>query len=312
MKRFSLQTWMFLLVLAFCLAIIAIPLPYHHDSYLRAFDVKKRMLSDVNRDSAIVLLGGSSVAFGYNSPFLSEESKMQVINTGLLAGIGIKFMIEETFPFLQKGDILVFSPEYETLLCNTEGSYFTSLVYLGGMDYVKKMNGAQWRAFVQNTPNHIRSKIEYSIVKYFFPKKKSESIYRLSAFNPYGDFVPHWGKPHPPIHIENKTEKPQKPNKAFLSWLTNHLQELSEKDVHIVMLPPVLAKSAYYNKKDNIRTLDSLLRSSGFPFICPPSAMSYPDSLFYDTEYHLDSLGAAIHSEDLILLLRAHNIIHQD
>lgn len=312
MKRFSLQTWLFLLVLTFFLAVIAILLPFNHDSYLRAFDVKKGMLSDVKRDSAIVLMGGSSVAFGYNSPFLAEESKMQIINAGLLAGIGIKFMVEETFPFLKKGDILVFSPEYEILSCNSEGSYFTTLVYLGGMDYVKKMDVAQWRALIQNTPNYIRGKIEYSIVKYFLPHMKDKSIYRLSAFNPYGDFIPHWGKSHPPILIESKTEIPPKTNKAFLSWLTNELQEISEKGVHIVMLPPVLAQSAYNNQKGNIHTIDSLLRSSGIPFICHPSAMSYPDSLFYDTKYHLDSLGAAIHSKDLILLLRAHNIIHQD
>ena len=312
MKRFLLQICLFFIALTIILAIIAILLPYNNDSYIRAFDVKQSMLSDAERDSAIILVGGSSVAFGYNSPFLEEESRMPVINTGLLAGIGMKFMIEEISPLLKKGDILVLSPEYELFLSNPETSYFTTLVYLGGLDYVKKMNMSQRRAFIQYTPNYIRSEIEYSIVKYLLPQKGNESIYRLSAFNSNGDFVSHWGKPHPPVHIENKIEGFKAPNKAFLSWLSNELQQISERGIHIVMLPPVLAQSAYPNKRNLIHTLDSLLCDSGFPFICPPSVMSYPDSLYYDTEYHLDSLGAAIHSKDLIFLLREHNIIPRD
>lgn len=309
MKRFLIQICLFLIALAIVLGVATILLPYNSDSYIRAFDVKQSMLSDVERDSAIILVGGSSVAFGYNSPFLEKEAQIPVINTGLLAGIGIKFMIEEISPLLKKGDILVLSPEYELFLTNPENSYFTTLVYLGGLDYVKKMNMSQWRAFVQYTPNYIRSEIEYSIVRSVLPQKESESFYRLSSFNSNGDFVPHWGKPHPPVHIENKTESPKVPDKAFLSWLSNELLQISERGVHIVMLPPVLAQSAYKNKKDYIHTIDSLLRTMGFPFICPPSAMSYPDSLYYDTEYHLDSLGATLHSKDLVFLLREYNII---
>lgn len=101
---------------------------------------------------------------------------MPVINAGLHAGSGIKFMVEETFPLLREGDILILSPEYGTLSSNTEGKDFAALVYLGDMDYVKKMDGAQWSTFIQNTPNYIRGKIEYTLI-YVLLHKKNTTIY---------------------------------------------------------------------------------------------------------------------------------------
>lgn len=308
MKHFSLQIGIVLLVLVFCLSAIAFFLPYNPDNYFRAFGFKKNMLRDDNRESAIVLLGGSNVAFGFNSPLIEKESKMPVINAGLHAGSGIKFMVEETFPLLKKGDILVLAPEYETFLSNTVGSNFTTLVYLGNMDYAKKMNRTQWNAFIQNTPNYIRSKIEYTII-YVLLHKKNTSVYQCASFNSYGDVVAHYKLSHPLLHIGNKKEALRKPDSVFFIWFINELQELSNRGIHILMLPPVLAQTAYNNQKSNICIIDSMLHESGYSFICPPSAMAYPDSLFYDTKYHLDSLGAAIRSKDLIFLLRENNIL---
>lgn len=251
------------------------------------------------------------MAFGFNSPILEEKSKMPVINAGLHAGIGIKFMVEETFPLLRDGDILILTPEYETLSSNTEGKHFTTLVYLEGMDYVKKMNRTQWSAFIQNTPNYIRGKIEYTIIHVLLHKKNT-TVYQCASFNSHGDVVAHYKLSHPLLYIGNKKEALKKPDNKFFSWFLNALQELSDQGIQIVMLPPALAQTAYENQKDNIHIIDSMLCESGFPFICPPSAMSYPDSFYYDTKYHLDSLGAALHSKDLIFLLREHNIIHGD
>lgn len=122
----------------------------------------------------------------------------------------------------------------------------------------------------------------------------------------------HYKLSHPLLHIGNKKEASKRPDDKFFIWFLNELQELSDRGIRIVMLPPALAQTAYDNQKDNIHIIDSMLRESDFPFICPPSAMSYPDSLYYDSYYHLDSLGAAIHSKDLIFLLREHNIIPCD
>lgn len=307
MKHFSLQIGLLLLVSAFSLVIIAFILPYNPDGYLRAFDSKKSMLRDDNRDSAIILMGGSNVAFGFNSPFLEEETKMPVINAGLHAGSGIKFMVEEIFPLLKKGDILVFSPEYGTLLSNPEGKDFTALVYLGNMDYAKKMNRVQWSAFIQNTAGYIRSKIEYAII-YTLLHKKNTTVYQCASFNSHGDVVAHYKLSHPLLYIGKKKEASKMPDDKFFSWFFNALQELSDQGIQIVMLPPALAQTAYENQKDNIHIIDSMLRESRFPFACPPSVMSYPDSLFYDTYYHLDSLGAAIHSAELARLLKELNI----
>lgn len=308
MKRFSLQVWIFIGVMIIALVSIGIILPYNQNAYLREFFVKERILQNPERHPAIVLVGGSNVAFGFNSPLIGDSLGFPIINTGLHAGLGLKFIVEKTFPYIEKGDILVFSPEYGYFFEDEAygGLAFTDLFFLNNGKDAYATNPLQWRILIQNTPRFLRNKVEDQIIGSFFPNK--ETIYRLSSFNSNGDVVAHWGQKHDLIKIDIQKRVPRPVNARFMNWLGDQLQYISKKDIHIVMLPPVLAATEFANTKDEINLVDSALRRIGFPFICAPEEMAYHDSLFYDTFYHLDSLGAAIHSEDLIRILKAREI----
>ncbi|MCM1041771.1 MAG: hypothetical protein NC396_05005 [Bacteroides sp.] len=304
MKRFLLQFGIFALAMAALLVLLIVTLPSSPTGYTREFFIKQRMMSDEERNPSIILLGGSNVAFGYNSPMIAERLQMPVINVGLNAGVGLKLMVDESFPYLKKGDVLVFSPEYDHFFGLFAYGYLplAEVFYQGKGECAAKMNLQQWRVVCRNMPMLLQKRVDYKIKSLFIPPEESSKVYQVSSFNEYGDIVVR--EEQEPLRIPLKKEPPGNINREIIHWLEVKLMEISRKGVSVCMLPPILARTAYANKEVNIERVDSCLRKIGFPFICTPWEMTYPDSLFYDTFYHLDSLGVIIHTEDVIDLLK--------
>lgn len=302
MKRFSLQVWLFVLLLFLVLGMIILVLPYNPENYLYEHVAKEEMLANPERDSAIVFVGGSNVAFGYNSPMIEARLGRPVINAGLHAELGLRFIVEESFSYLKKGDVLVFSPEYEHFFGDySGGESLAALFYMTKGKYATHLSAAQWNTIMENTALHMRNKIKYLI--FLLRGEDKETVYKLSSFNNHGDVVWHWGKPHDLLCVPMGKNEPRKFDTVSFAWLMAMFNEVSERGVHLLMLPPVMAQTEYLNKNKEIRMVDSILFQCGVPFICPPSEMSYPDSLFYDSPYHLDGMGASLHSQDVLSLL---------
>lgn len=294
----------FLLAFVGLVLLLAAILPYKKNGYMREQEVKMAMLSAPDRKPAVVLLGGSNVAFGYDSGMLSDSLGMPVVNAGLHASVGLKYIIDDCFPRLRRGDILVLSPEYGHFFGNMAygEAPMTDLVYLSDFRLVHKLNWRQLYSLLNNTPKYLRIKLEYTFLN-TLPMAK-DSVYSLSAFNEYGDVVAHWK------HDECRYSETLNPqplgiwNSDFVFYLKNELCALRKKGIYIIMCPPVVASTYYLNNRLNIEYADSVLYSEGLPFVVPPLEAVYPDTLFYDTGYHLRRMGAKKHTESLIRLLR--------
>jgi hypothetical protein len=99
MKKIKLTVAAFLLVLAVVSvlilpAIVAIGLPpVYSNSFVGVLDEKVERLASIE-GKKIVVVGGSSVAFGLDSALMEEYLGMPVVNFGLYAAIGTKAMLE--------------------------------------------------------------------------------------------------------------------------------------------------------------------------------------------------------------------------
>ena len=82
------------------------------DGYLQAYNKKCQLLEDTP-SPRIIFVGGSNLAFGLDSQRIKDSLNINVINYGLHAGIGLKYMIDDISTYARKGDIIVFAPEYE-------------------------------------------------------------------------------------------------------------------------------------------------------------------------------------------------------
>ncbi len=63
----------------------------------------------------IILVGGSNVALGIQSARLESAFGRPVVNMSLVARLGIEFMLNEVEPFVQRGDLVLLSFEYDLM-----------------------------------------------------------------------------------------------------------------------------------------------------------------------------------------------------
>ena len=86
--------------------------PAYSDTFVGALNEKCDRLKEIEGEK-IVVVGGSSVAFGVDSALLSRYTGMPVVNFGLYAALGTKLMLDLSLPHIGEGDIVVISPELD-------------------------------------------------------------------------------------------------------------------------------------------------------------------------------------------------------
>ena len=145
MKRFLIRTIAFTCLFVGVLFILNLILPYNPDGYMREYFVKTARLDSTDRNK-VVILGGSNVAFGYDSKLLTDSLNRPVINAGLHAGLGLKFIVDDASRYLKRGDILVLSPEYEHFFAATAygGHPLADIFYLSDGRVASLLDMKQW------------------------------------------------------------------------------------------------------------------------------------------------------------------------
>ena len=306
MKKFIGHITVFIAMIVATFILMGIYIPYPENGYERAQFVKMGMLAKVGRTPSIVLLGGSNVAFGFHSEMLEDSLGIPVINAGLHAGIGLKMIVDDCARYLQKGDILILSPEMDHFFGQTAyGEHALAYLYfLNPANYTHLLNLQQWLVIVKNSINYIVHN-RLALMAHI-DNQKQTNVYHTSSFNQYGDVVWHWNNPSQNTY--QSTQKVQKKlspvNQAYFDYLINQLQYLESNGVRIVMYPPAMSHSCYESNLLDINWIERAFAEKGYPFICPHSNTVNPDSLMYDNDYHCQKEGAECHTQKLILLLR--------
>ncbi|MDR1499451.1 MAG: hypothetical protein LBI58_00535 [Tannerellaceae bacterium] len=311
MKRFFKKTILLGLMSCVCVALFFVMLTadsiYGDKSiYYMAFFKKQEMLVDKQHQQkpSVILLGGSNIAFGFKSKMIEEALDLPVINTGLHAGFGLKFMLDHTSKYLTKGDILIIAPEYD--------HFFNSMAY-GGINliflfYLDPRIGVHFGAV------HLKKMITslpttkdffLSSVLHLLFKRESED-YNASGFNEYGDYTDHWtmpSRPYPHASISDfKTI-----NMKFLDYYQKAVAALRERGIQVIIIPPSFSETSYNNIEEKLIPLFSEFERRDLGFSIPPQESAYPDSLFFDTHYHLGYEGVLIRTNQLIQLMQAQN-----
>ena len=96
----------YLILLWFCLY-------YGSSNGYVAAQIDKIELLKTTSSPRLIFIGGSNLAFGLDSVKVSHHFGMPVVNMGLDAGFGLKYILNSTKPFLKKNDIVVVAAEYE-------------------------------------------------------------------------------------------------------------------------------------------------------------------------------------------------------
>lgn len=299
MKRFLLTVSLFGLIFAAIYgALILYVFKFEHhnrEHYLYAQKNKVERLDSID-SPRIILLGGSSVAMGFDSHELTDSLGGNVYNMGVHASIGIRFILDAIGDKLRPGDTLVIMPEYSQFSTSYNGSNetLTDAIVYSGSDNLKKLNFEQLANFVSGIPQHILGNrgARYSETKF---------SYSARNFNKFGDEVRHLG--FPATKLSNPPQKVKLPENSYVEDFAKKVLILRRKGVNVMMVWPTTIQSQYELNADYINLLDKQAVHAGIPFITSPDYLVHPDSLAFDTPYHMTAPAIQLNTSRLQALL---------
>ena len=286
------------------------------NSYLAAILEKDKLIRNTP-SPRVVFVGGSNLAFGVDSKMLQDSLGMPVVNMGLYAKLGLRYMLAQAKPYLRKGDVIIIVPEYDQFygeFANGDNTLNTALLYtppdrIG--DFIRSYSiiDVLVRPRVENAREAFLRTAAAAVGRedQFFPPD-TNPVYNRHSFNEFGDAVSHIGKKG--LNPDSIFVKPLPPMKEFnrksLSDLNDFETLAQSRGAHAYFMFPSYIDRSYVI---NVPAIDSLAKrlSGGMrvPVVGRPSDFVYPKQYFFDTRYHLTGEGRELRTLELMKLLRS-------
>lgn len=300
MRKFVKKLLLFFFLLISILVLLVFSIPPNPQGFNQAYSLKEQLMETVP-SPRLILVGGSNVAFGFDSKMLEDSLGIKVVNDGLHAGIGLKFMMDDLFSGVRPNDIILISPEYN--------QFFGNLAY-GGLplaevittivpNKISLLNLSQFIAVVSNVPGNVKSRLQYHF-NFVLNKKNplSDAIYSLSSFNSYGDMCRHWELPT--VSYEQLSYIKDTFNKTMAKRFVRQINILKSMGCQVFLYPPAISYSSFYNMEDNIKEIFNFCQQSNTPFMLSAQQCALADTLCFDTPYHLTYTGTILRTKVLI------------
>lgn len=275
-------------------------------TFLGEFDDKIERLYETEGEK-IVIVGGSSVAFGVDAELLSEALGKPVINFGLYATLGTKTMLDYSKGAIGEGDIIVIAPEMNaqtwSLYFNAEAMWqavdgdFSLLLHLDSDD-VPAMLGGFWK--------FAASKLGYAMTD---GELDPTGIYNAASFDDYGfiryrrdkDYNTMAGQVDASMPIDFDTAMI---SDDFVEYVNEYVAYAEKKGAKVYL--SFCPMNEYALPMDiTLETLETYTAYLNEKFDCEvlgdPNNMIYPAGYFYDSNFHLNSAGATVHTRQLAI-----------
>jgi len=312
MKKRLLKFTVLLLILIIPTAVFTFVSEVMHDpyknTYLGAFDEKYETLYQT-KGKKIVFIGGSGLPFGLRTDLLQEEigDDYTIVNYGLYATLGTKFMMDTARDAIGKGDIVILCPEL---------SEQTFSLYFNGEAVLQATNGIDSSLFSLPLSNKIS--LFYHYFGYSFDKigyamddtlLDPDGVYRADSINEWGD-IDYAEREN---NIMNNgfdvnmtiTTDDTLLNQDFIEYVNDFVADCQDQDatVYFGFAPANLAAvRSSQNKRAEFE--GKLKESLRCPLLGSVEDYLFEKGYFYDTNFHLNASGAVAFTHQITLLLK--------
>lgn len=273
--------------------------PQYSNTFVGVLDEKLERLTSITEDK-IVVVGGSSVAFGIDSEFMEQELGRPVVNFGLYAALGTKLMLDLSRAGINEGDIVILAPELDA---QTLSLYFSSENTLNAIDddpsMLKYIPSEHYLSLLGGSWRFATDKLEYWL-NGSAPDPKG--IYSSDSFNEYLDIKSG-------IRPENVMRRYYDPNSIidlspsiasadFLDYVNDYIAWCESKGATVFFTWCPINEAALKDDTDNVKlsrfshfieenidceVISSLLDNYYGPIM--------DKAYFYDSNFHLNDAG---------------------
>lgn len=301
MKRFLkyilgivLMTFAFFSI--FTLSIILCPKGTFHQSFDSVLYDKYQILLNTN-EPKIIIVAGSSCAFGIDQYLIEEETGYKVANLGLHAGFGHKVISEFSKANINPGDIVLLAYEW---------------------NWNDEFNRSDPRILMPAIDNHIemyvRVPLEYwsdclSYLVTFAAKKNTfegwGGIYSREAFDQNGQMIEgrydvcQWDGTDG-VDI-SEAVIPEDVAKYLIDY-KNYVESRGATVRFVV--PPILDEALFCDFSDFDRFISEEETTIGIEYISDQRNYVFPAYMMFDSTYHCNSFGERARSLQLVQDLR--------
>jgi hypothetical protein len=259
----------------------------------------------------IVFIGGSNIAYGLDSGRIAKETGLPVINMGLTAGLGLKFMLDQVKPYLNRHDMVVIVPEYHhfvgnflygnnELLVASEllGDYSMAFNHPlpGIINYMLGQNTRVLRYILTSSLNYLPRAVEKSLLDL-----TETTTCPLTYFNEHGDVI--ICKDRKPVKQLESYPMDDKINELSIKFLSCYVSDNNDKGIKTVLLYPALQKKYYTAHQCIIKKISDSIKSTGILSPSSPEDFLYGDEDMLDTVYHLNDNGKGIRTNKVIEIM---------
>lgn len=317
MRLFLKKIFLFLalvitMLLCFCFFI---PNPFAKRALLGSIYDKHERLQSIHKRK-IILLGGSNVSFGLDSKMMSEHFAMPVTNMAISAGLGLKFMLADAKPYIKEGDIVILSPEFD----HFTGKSFSANALINGNETllfmlfdiyprgIRRIDQGQFRNMVNNFPLYTSQKIGM-IVNELSGKHKNKplGVYERLSFNEFGDEVVSRERSSEPIKSVESLNNADLNEEAF-SIIRSFRDFVISRHAVFFLTPPSFQEKSFNNSSHFIAGIENKLKADKIPLTSAFGVYAFPDSLFFNSAYHMNARGVDIRTN--LLMHQIDSLIH--
>lgn len=239
----------------------------------------------------IILVGGSSGAFGLDRLLLEQETGMPVCNMALAAGLGMPFTTNLIKESLQEGDLVVLA--YEYVHWNSFDENLQPEIVMAACDsrpgLLRYVEPSSRIKLLRYFPTYAFKKINSCC----FVPIEGGGVNQSGAYNEDGDLIyprPECVLPEP-VTVQAAIHSNISPE--FAAFVNDFYAYALDRGAQVVISSPPLFDEALISTPEEIQTFENALQAAvDCPVISAVDDYIFPRSLMYDTVYHCNEAGA--------------------
>lgn len=280
--------------------VILLPSQYDH-LYLGELADKYYRLRSFDDENKIIIIGGSSVAFGINSPMIEDSLGIPAVNFGLYGPLGTAIMMDLTRGHINEGDIVVLAPETDH---QTMSMYFNGEAMWTSCDsdytMLFKVRPHDWGEMFGSFWTYAEKKYQF----YLYGKPSPDGVYDHSSFNEYGDIeftrtepvMNDWFDPEVLIDLDPSIVDPD-----YIDYVNDYIDYCERQGATVYFSWPPMNALAIEQDLTGILEYATFIRENFHcDLISDITDYIMEAGYFYDTNYHVTDRGVVEHTATLI------------